>query len=99
MAFRIVWSRAATNDFRSLVKFIARDSSVRAEQFGYKIISRIQVLRDYPQIGRVVPEFQRWNLRELLLEPFRIIYRINNSSKLIEIVRIWHAARDTPQIL
>jgi len=98
MAHRVVWSRTATQDLRSLVKYIALDSPARAEQFGYKIVSKIEILQDHPHVGRVVPEFRQSDLREILVKPYRIIYRIKDFSQLIEIIRVWHAARDFPEI-
>ena len=98
MAHRIVWSRTAAQDLRSLVKYIARDNPARAEQFGYKVISNIDILQDHPHVGRIVPEFRQSELREIVVRPYRVIYRIKDSSEIIEIIRVWHAARNFPEI-
>ena len=47
-------------------------------------------------MGRVVPEFGQQDLHEVLVAPYRIIYRLKDD--LIEVVRVWHAARDMPEI-
>jgi toxin ParE1/3/4 len=98
MAHRIVWSRTSQRDLRSLVKYISKDSPSRAEQFGYRIISKVELLKEHPHLGRVVPEFNQAHLRETVVGPYRVIYRCNQLTELIEIVRVWHAARDTPEI-
>lgn len=98
MAHRIVWSRASQRDLRNLVRFIAKDSPERAEHFGYRIVARVEMLHDHPRLGRIVPEFNQPDLHEVLVAPFRIIYRLNDEKELIEILRLWHAARDTPDI-
>ena len=51
-----------------------------------------------PERGRVVPEFRRSELREIILRSYRIIYRINELDKSIEIVRFWHGARGFPRL-
>lgn len=79
------------------MQFIAKDSPQRAEQFGYRIVSRVEMLHEHPRIGRVVPEFGHHELHEILVAPYRIIYRLQDD--LIEVLRIWHAARDTPEIV
>jgi plasmid stabilization system protein ParE len=56
------------------------------------------MLQEHPRMGRVVPEFNKQDLREVIVSPYRIIYRLNDESKLIEVIRIWHAARDTPEV-
>lgn len=98
MAHRIIWSRTSERDLRSLVKFIAKDSPQRAEHFGYRIVARVEMLHDHPCMGRIVPEFGQQDLREVLVAPYRIIYRLKEDIHLIEVLRVWHAARDTPEI-
>jgi len=48
-------------------------------------------LSDYPQMGRIVPEFDMPSLRELIRPPFRIIYRLE--PERIAIIRIWRSER------
>jgi len=98
MAYRIIWSRTSQRDLRSLVKYISKDSPQRAEHFGYRIVARVEMLQEHPRIGRVVPEFNKQDLHEVIVSPYRIIYRLNDESKLIEVIRVWHAARDTPEV-
>lgn len=56
-----------------------------------EIISQIERLADYPESGRVVPEFNIENLREIIFSPFRIVYRLDGNK--IKIVRIWRSER------
>ena len=55
------------------------------------IVSRIGVLRDHPEMGRIVPEFDQPFLRELVHPPFRIVYR--RDPKHVRIVRVWRSER------
>jgi len=66
--------------------------------FGYELISETDHLQAYPELGRVVPEYQNQNVREIIFRPYRIVYRVNHKQKLCEIVRVWHSARQIPQI-
>ncbi len=52
-----------------------------------EIVSQIERLVDFPESGRVVPEFNIENLREIIYAPFRIVYRLDGNK--IKIVRIW----------
>ena len=56
-----------------------------------EIISQIERLADFPESGRVVPEFNIENLREIIFAPFRIVYRLDGNK--IKIVRIWRSER------
>ena len=55
------------------------------------IFRRIEALRDYPEMGRIVPEFTQPHLRELIHPPFRIVYRYDSRS--VRIVRVWRSER------
>lgn len=56
-----------------------------------EIITQIERLTDHPLSGRIVPEFNVENLREIIHPPFRIVYRYNK--KRVRIVRIWRSER------
>jgi plasmid stabilization system protein ParE len=98
MAFRIVWSQTAANDIKDVVRYISIDSPARAESFGFKIISEIDRLALSPHIGRAVPEYHCSAIREIIVGPYRVVYRLDDSSKSLEIARIWHAARGEPRL-
>lgn len=60
-------------------------------RFVREIIEKIESLSGHPEMGRVVPEFNLKNLRELIHPPFSIIYL--RDPKLIRIIRIWRSER------
>jgi len=51
----------------------------------------VKALPEFPQSGRIVPEYRNENIREKIYKHYRIIYRIKNNS--IEIVAIYHGSR------
>jgi toxin ParE1/3/4 len=98
MAYKLIWSPGARDDLRDLVRFIALDNAERAATFGYTLIHRIERVQEFPEMGRIVPEKRNPLLREVIVRPYRLIYRLSNDLKMIEIVRIWHAARGEPEV-
>ena len=98
MGFRIVFTKPAIADLEGLVSFIRRDNPQAAEQFGYAIIGKAEKLNEFPFLGRMVPEFKIENIREIIHRPYRIVYRVREERQLIEILRVWHAARGIPRI-
>lgn len=56
-----------------------------------EIFDRIEALREHPEMGRIVPEFNQPFLRELIQSPFRIVYRRDPGA--VRIVRIWRSER------
>jgi toxin ParE1/3/4 len=62
------------------------------------LISRTRLLARSPELGRIVPEFEEPSIREIIVGSYRVVYRLNHSRLLVEVVRFWHAARGTPDI-
>ena len=98
MAFQIVWSEQARDDLHSIVLFIAQDNPSVAESFGYQLMSKVDVLAQFPQFGRVVPEENDETIREIIFRPYRIIYKVLTEKQTVAIARIWHGARGEPEI-
>jgi plasmid stabilization system protein ParE len=57
MAYKLIWSPAARDDLHDIVVFIARDNPSRAMSFGYELISKTDQLQEFPELGRIVPEY------------------------------------------
>jgi plasmid stabilization system protein ParE len=56
-----------------------------------EILNLVESLSLHPDKGRIVPEFGRSNLRELIHPPFRIVYRRDQTRA--RVVRIWRSER------
>ena len=88
---KIVWTRAATDDLRRLEEYIATDSIFYARFFVEKILSMTRNLEIFPRCGRMVPEVDTDEIRELIAPPYRIIYQIQ--SNRIRILTVVHSSR------
>ncbi|MFZ4695307.1 MAG: type II toxin-antitoxin system RelE/ParE family toxin [Verrucomicrobiia bacterium] len=98
MAFRLSWSLKAVEDLAEIRAFIAEDNPPAAQKTVEDIVRRVGLLVRFPEMGRVVPEFALHELRELVVKPYRIVYRLKAGEGSIEIVRAWHAARGQPEV-
>ncbi|QXE89278.1 type II toxin-antitoxin system RelE/ParE family toxin [Geomonas subterranea] len=56
-----------------------------------EVMKSVERLASFPNSGRIVPEFGLTYLREVILPPFRIVYRLDK--KTIRIVRVWRSER------
>ena len=98
MAFRINWSPSARFDLKDIAAFIAKDKPLAAKQAVNRLLNAVERLSDFPESGRMVPEFSEPEIREMILRPFRIVYRVKKEQHLVIIVRVWHSARGIPDI-
>lgn len=91
MAYKIKWSPEAVEDLEAIYNFIARDSIYYAKSVITQILDSVQSLKDFPKIGRIVPEINRDEIRERLVFNYRIIYQIKEQTVII--LAIVHSSR------
>ncbi len=56
-----------------------------------EIFEKIERLVDHPESGRVVPEFNDAQIRELISPPYRVVYLLANDT--IQVIRVWRSER------
>jgi len=98
MAYRLIWAPSARLDLKELSSYIAESRPEASVRFIKSVFHVVEPLARFPESGRVVPAFSDPAIRELIRKPCRIIYRIRAEKNIIEIVRVWHAARGVPQL-
>jgi toxin ParE1/3/4 len=89
---KVDWTEPAIQDLESIRAYIAKDSEYYAIRFVEKIIGAIDGLEDFPLRGRAVPEVEEKNIRELLFQNYRIIYRVE--TERVVILTVIHGSRD-----
>ena len=91
-AITIRFAESAVADLEEIKRWYAeQDVPDGGDRLISEIFERVETLRDHPDIGRVVPEFDQPSLRELIHAPFRIVYR--REPKHVRIVRVWRSER------
>ncbi len=98
MGYQVALSPAARRDLRDVVRYISLDSPERALAFGQFLVSLAKRLTEFPELGRMVPEFGEASIREIVVRSYRVIYRVDHDGLRVDIIRFWHAARGTPGI-
>ena len=91
---RIIWSPLAVDRASELADYIAQDKPSAAEKWIDTVFSKVEQLKSFPEIGRIVPEINDSQFRELIYGNYRIIYRIE--TKQISILTIRHGRQILP---
>jgi addiction module RelE/StbE family toxin len=91
VAVNIIWSEKSLDDLESIATYIEKDSIFYAKSVVTNIFSKVDILLNFPLLGRVVPEYQDENIRELFIYSYRLIYKINKNN--IAIVTVIHGKR------
>ena len=93
MDIKVVWSPGAVEDLDSIAKYIARDSEFYARSVVLEILAVTRSMREFPHIGRVVPELGATDVRERIVHAYRLVYRLE--SRRILIVAVIHGKRSS----
>jgi toxin ParE1/3/4 len=96
--FKIVWTLRSRDDLRSIATFIARDNPAAALKLGDLIFTRVDTLQNFPELGRVVPERNEPDIRQIVVKNYRVVYRVRQKERTIEVLRVWHGARSEPEV-
>ena len=84
----IRWSPLSIDRVTEIALFIAKDKIGAADKWIDSIFSAVEKLSKFPQSGRIVPEFKKEDIRELIHSNYRIIYQISQSEIEILTVRL-----------
>jgi addiction module RelE/StbE family toxin len=90
---KLIWTDQAINDLSDIGDYIAENSEKYATLTVKKLFERPEILKTFPQAGRIVPEKNERGLRELTEGNYRIIYEIVSADQ-INILAVYHSARD-----
>ncbi|MFC5472314.1 type II toxin-antitoxin system RelE/ParE family toxin [Cohnella suwonensis] len=82
----IIWTVTAYKDLQNIVEYIAQDSMYYALAFYDDVMDKAQTLNDFPLRGRVVPEMDDPEMREIFIHRYRLIYQIHNDRIIIQTI-------------
>ncbi|MBW1941148.1 MAG: type II toxin-antitoxin system RelE/ParE family toxin [Deltaproteobacteria bacterium] len=91
---KVIWSPLAIDRASEIADYIAQDKPSAAKRWIDTVFSKVEQLKSTPEIGRIVPEINNSQFREILYGNYRIIYRIEK--KLISILTIRHGKQILP---
>lgn len=94
MRAAILWSERARLDLLEIGDFIARDKPQAAERWVGKVLNAIEPTAAFPASGRIVPEIDRSDIREVILDNYRIVYQLGETSIIILTVFEGHRSLD-----
>jgi plasmid stabilization system protein ParE len=94
---KIVWTEKASDHLQAIYEYIAHDSPIYADRFVRSLVKSTAKLENMPLCGRIVPEFNDSNLREVIYQNYRIVYSVAKSQTIVPILAVIHGARDFTQ--
>jgi addiction module RelE/StbE family toxin len=91
MDFKLEWSEEALEDIESIATYIEKDSPTYAKSVVSKFFEKAELLEEFSELGRIVPELSDITIREIFVYSYRLIYRIYDNKILF--VAVVHGKR------
>ncbi len=88
---KIQFTPTAQKPFLSALSYIRRDKPSDAVNFRNRAEKILRRLEDFPESGRIIPEFPDLLYREVIIPPYRFFYKIK--ADIIWVVAVWHSAQ------
>lgn len=91
---KVHWTNTALGHLLAIYEYIAQDSTIYAQRMVDRLTRRSEQIAAFPMSGRMVPEYEAENIREMIEKPYRIIYRIR--AEQIDVLAVVHGAQLFP---
>jgi toxin ParE1/3/4 len=98
--YSVIWSDTAERDLFGVIEYIAEDSPSQALEV-FREVKRVAAsLHTFPERGRIVPELYEFGIiqyHELVVRPWRIIYRVSDGH--VYVLAVLDSRRNVEDIL
>jgi len=91
MISRVRFTPPADQQFLSLITYIRAENPAAAKNLRNHVSSSFENICTFPEMGRIVPEFPDLGFREVIINPYRFFYTVENDT--VWVVGVWHAAQ------
>jgi toxin ParE1/3/4 len=88
---KVRFTPSARTQFLSALAYIRQDKPSAAISFRDRTEKILRRLEDFPESGRIIPEFPELPYREVIISPYRFFYKIK--ADVVWIVAAWHGAQ------
>ncbi len=90
---QVIWTEPALSDLDEIAEYIALDKVEAARHLVKKVFDNTGQLELFPEMGRKPPELKDSTYREIIVNPCRIFYRLDQKT-----VYILHVMRGERQL-
>jgi toxin ParE1/3/4 len=79
----IKWTEPALEHLNGIGDYIAKDNPDAANRLVERVFKAVDLLVQFPELGRRVPEMRNSGYREVIVSPCRVIYRIEGEMVIV----------------
>lgn len=94
---QITWTAPALDDLNEIARYIALSNLPAAKKLVQTVFASVSRLEEFPESGRIPPELEKLNYREVGVNPCRIFYKTDGGD--ISILHVRRQERDLRKFL
>ena len=98
MDFTVIWSNRAIADLEGAIEYLESAAPASISKFEREVVTTLERVRTNPYLGSKHEKITSGRVREVYCHPYRIIYRVSPSRSTVELITLWHSARDEPDL-
>jgi len=87
---QVVWTDPALERVDEIAVYIAQDDPDAAVRWTVELFDAVERLVEFPESGRMVPEMDRREIRELIFGSYRVFYRVGSA---VEVLSVRHGSQ------
>lgn len=91
MRYKVLFTPTGRAQFLAALAYVREENPSAAGALHERAATALARLRDFPDSGRLLPEFPDLPFREVLVPPYRFFYRIKSDT--VWVVAVWHSAQ------
>jgi len=96
--FEVVWTDPALTSLEEIHAYLAQFNPTAAERISSAIIERVELLKSVPKMGAVYPKGSLGPYRTVVIEKYRVFYRLIEEKQRVEVLLVWHGSRQEPDL-
>ncbi|MFH7566085.1 type II toxin-antitoxin system RelE/ParE family toxin [Oceanimonas smirnovii] len=93
----VIWTEPALSDLNDIAEYIALENAVAAKQLVQTVFDKVARLDAFPESGRIPPELEHLNYREVVVNPCRVFYKQDGGK--VYILYVMRVERDLRKFL
>lgn len=94
---QIIWTEPALDNLNDIAEYVSVSNLQAAKQLVENVFSQVQRLENFPESGKVPEEISTLNYREVVVNPCRVFYKVEQNS--VYILHVLRQERDLRRFL
>lgn len=90
---KVLWTDAAVSQLQAVHDYVAQTSPEYARRIVDRLTNRSIQIAAFPLSGRMVPEYELNEVRQVIEDSYRIIYLIKEDEDQVEVLAVIHSSR------